>query len=110
MHVERLPTLRNPFLAACTRQVVESWSLPIDAPQNMFVVSIPTVLDPSLAPEGKHLVHIYTAGNEPYRLWQDVKRGSPEYEVCVCVVCKLYITAQSGPVIPVILCYSYESY
>nr|ATQ36022.1 prolycopene isomerase-like1 [Sargassum integerrimum] len=60
--------------------VVDSWSIPIDAPQNMFVVSIPTVLDPSLAPEGKHLVHIYTAGNEPYDLWQGVKRGCPEYE------------------------------
>lgn len=62
---------------------MDSWSIPIDAPQNMFVVSIPTVLDPSLAPEGKHLVHIYTAGNEPYDLWKGVKRGSPEYEVCV---------------------------
>ncbi|CAM9944600.1 unnamed protein product, partial [Hapterophycus canaliculatus] len=60
--------------------VVESWSVPIDAPQNMFIVSIPTVLDPSLAPEGKHLVHIYTAGNEPYKLWEGMKRGSPEYE------------------------------
>lgn len=48
---------------------------------NMFIVSIPTVLDPGLAPEGKHLVHIYTAGNEPYALWEGLKRGSPEYEV-----------------------------
>eukprot|EP00752_Nemacystus_decipiens_P003592 g3311.t1 len=60
--------------------VVESWDIPIDAPQNMFIVSIPTVLDPSLAPDGKHLVHIYTAGNEPYKLWEGMKRGSPEYE------------------------------
>ncbi|CAN0466838.1 unnamed protein product [Ectocarpus sp. 12 AP-2014] len=60
--------------------VVESWAVPIDAPQNMFIVSIPTVLDKSLAPEGKHLVHIYTAGNEPYKLWEGMKRGSPEYE------------------------------
>lgn len=62
-------------------QVVESWDIPIDAPQNMFIVSIPTVLDPSLAPDGKHLVHIYTAGNEPYKLWEGMKRGSSEYEV-----------------------------
>ncbi|CAM9114159.1 unnamed protein product [Ectocarpus sp. 13 AM-2016] len=60
--------------------VVESWTVPIDAPQNMFIVSIPTVLDKSLAPEGKHLVHIYTAGNEPYKLWEGMKRGSTEYE------------------------------
>ncbi len=68
-------------LPAIFRQVVESWDVPIDAPQNMFIVSIPTVLDPLLAPEGKHLVHIYTAGNEPYKLWEGMKRGSPEYEV-----------------------------
>lgn len=55
--------------------------MPIDAPQNMFIVSIPTVLDKSLAPEGKHLVHIYTAGNEPYKLWEGMKRGSQEYKV-----------------------------
>lgn len=29
----------------------------IGAPQNMVIVSIPTVLDPSLAPPGKHVVH-----------------------------------------------------
>jgi phytoene dehydrogenase-like protein len=44
-------------------------------------VSIPTVLDPSLAPPGKHVVHAYYAGNEPYALWEGLKRGSPEYEV-----------------------------
>ena len=60
--------------------VIEDWSKPIDDVMNMFIVSIPTVLDPSLAPPGKHLVHIYTAGNEPYALWEGLKRGSPEYK------------------------------
>ncbi|CAM9259920.1 unnamed protein product [Discosporangium mesarthrocarpum] len=59
--------------------VVMDWSIPIDAPQNMFIVSIPTVLDPTLAPEGKHLVHIYSAGNEPYELWDGYQRGSHKY-------------------------------
>ncbi|KAI7837615.1 hypothetical protein COHA_008541 [Chlorella ohadii] len=50
-----------------------------EAPQNVINVSIPTVFDPSLAPPGKHLIHAYTAGNEPYELWEGVKRGTPEY-------------------------------
>lgn len=80
-HVARVSHPPSRFHWRAAWQVVESWSEPIDAPQNMFIVSIPTVLDPSLAPEGKHLVHIYTAGNEPYALWEGMKRGSPEYEV-----------------------------
>eukprot|EP00611_Tribonema_gayanum_P028003 TRINITY_DN7073_c0_g1_i1.p1 TRINITY_DN7073_c0_g1~~TRINITY_DN7073_c0_g1_i1.p1 ORF type:complete len:240 (+),score=22.65 TRINITY_DN7073_c0_g1_i1:341-1060(+) len=43
-------------------------------------VSIPTVLDPGLAPPGKHAVHAYMAGNEPYSLWEGLERGSREYE------------------------------
>ena len=34
----------------------------LQAPQNVINISIPTVLDPSLAPAGKHLVHAYTGG------------------------------------------------
>lgn len=37
-------------------------------PQNLGVMSIPTVLDPSLSPPGKHTLHRYTPGNEPYDL------------------------------------------
>ena len=50
----------------------------IDAPGN--VISIPTVCDPGMAPEGKHVVHAYTAGNEPYDLFKGVERGSAEYK------------------------------
>ncbi|PRW44291.1 ABC transporter A family member 7-like isoform B [Chlorella sorokiniana] len=50
-----------------------------EAPQNVINVSIPTVFDPSLAPPGKHLIHAYTAGNEPYEVWEGVRRGTPEY-------------------------------
>ena len=46
----------------------------------MVLVSIASVLDPSLAPEGKHVIHAYTPGNEPLDLWQGLERGTPEYE------------------------------
>ncbi len=44
---------------------VEDWAKGITAPQNCVLVSIPSVVDPSLAPEGKHVIHAYTPGNEP---------------------------------------------
>lgn len=46
---------------------------------NMIAVSNPCVIDKSLAPEGYMVVHAYGAGNEPYGIWKDIKRGSAEY-------------------------------
>lgn len=57
--------------------VINKWS-PIDAPQNHVIISIPSVLDPSLAPEGCHVIHAYAAANEPYDLWE--KSDLKEYE------------------------------
>ena len=51
----------------------------IEAERNMVIISIPTLLDPSLAPEGKHVLHAYYAANEPWEAWEGVKRGSAEY-------------------------------
>lgn len=39
-----------------------------------------SALDPQLAPPGKHVIHAYTAGNEPWDVWAGVERGTPEYE------------------------------
>jgi len=50
--------------------VVRDWDLGIDAPGNVVVVSVPSKLDPSLAPEGYHVIHAYGAGNEPYEDWE----------------------------------------
>ncbi len=63
----------------CHYIVVNDWEQGVTAPQNVVVVSIPSVLDPSLAPPGKHTIHVYTPGNEPHQLWQGLKRNSPEY-------------------------------
>ncbi|EKX43472.1 hypothetical protein GUITHDRAFT_158041 [Guillardia theta CCMP2712] len=60
--------------------VINEWESGIDAPGNMIVISIPTVLDPSLAPPGKHVVHAYTAGNEPYDLFEGMDRNSDKYK------------------------------
>lgn len=42
----------------------------ITAEQNLAIVSIPTVFDPSLAPEGYHIVHAYTAASENFKDWE----------------------------------------
>lgn len=63
----------------CHHLVVNDWEVGVGAPQNVCLVSIPTVFDPSLAPAGCHIVHAYTAGNEPYSIWKGMDRKSPEY-------------------------------
>lgn len=71
---------------ACHYIVVNDWVINdwtqaqgITAPQNLVLISIPSVLDPGLAPPGKHTVHVYKPGNEPYELWEKVARGSDAY-------------------------------
>jgi phytoene dehydrogenase-like protein len=63
----------------CHYIVVNNWEAGITAPQNVVLISIPSILDPSLAPPGKHVIHVYTPGNEPYALWQGMDRRSQEY-------------------------------
>lgn len=50
--------------------VVQDWSKGIDAVGNVVVVSVGSKLDPTLAPPGYHVIHAYTAGNEPYEDWE----------------------------------------
>ncbi|KAJ8608495.1 hypothetical protein CTAYLR_005742 [Chrysophaeum taylorii] len=61
--------------------VCESWNDgEIDAPGvdgGVVVVSMPTKLDPDLAPPGYHVIHAYTAGNEPYDLWAPFENAEP---------------------------------
>ena len=64
---------------ACHYIIVNDWKLGVTAPQNVVLVSIPSLLDSSLAPPGKHVIHAYTPGNEPYDLWQGMDRQSQEY-------------------------------
>jgi phytoene dehydrogenase-like protein len=58
--------------------VVNHWD--VTAPQNVCAISIPSVIDPSLAPPGRHGIHAYTTGNEPWSLWEGMDRRSAEYE------------------------------
>ena len=51
----------------CHHLLLEDWSA-MEAEQGTIFVSIPTLLDPALAPEGRHIVHAFTPSN--LEAWQ----------------------------------------
>ncbi|CAK9116564.1 unnamed protein product [Durusdinium trenchii] len=50
----------------------------VTAEQNMVAISNPALLDPTLCPPGKLVLHLYGAGNEPFEIWENLK--GEEYE------------------------------
>lgn len=46
--------------------------------QNMVIISIPTVFDPSLAPEGYHVIHAYSAACDNFEDWESFLENSKE--------------------------------
>ncbi|KAL9325455.1 hypothetical protein ACSQ67_006100 [Phaseolus vulgaris] len=59
--------------------VVNDWKRGVDADQNVVLISIPSALSPHLAPPGKHVLHAYMPGTEPFDLWEGLDRRSAEY-------------------------------
>ncbi|XP_052297841.1 prolycopene isomerase, chloroplastic-like isoform X2 [Citrus sinensis] len=60
--------------------VVNDWDRGFDADQNFVLISVPSVLSPDLAPPGKHVLHAYTPGTEPFELWKGLDARSAEYK------------------------------
>jgi len=60
--------------------VVQDWDRSLQDSQNLCSFFIPSILDKSLCPEGKHVIHVYSSGGEPYEPWEKLKPGSEEYE------------------------------
>lgn len=69
---------------------VGDWERGINAPSNAMVLSIPSVLDPSMAPAGQHVLHGYTPANEPWHLWDGISRGSQDYKRLKDERCQLF--------------------
>ena len=59
---------------------VNKWERGITAERNIAVFSIPSVLDPGMAPPGKHVLHAYTPANEPWEIWKNLKTNSTSYK------------------------------
>ena len=53
----------------CHHLLLEDWAAMEDE-QGVIFVSIPTLLDPSLAPEGRHIVHTFTPSD--IQTWKDL--------------------------------------
>ncbi|XP_061987983.1 prolycopene isomerase, chloroplastic isoform X2 [Rosa rugosa] len=75
------------FDAECTHKnlgihhiVVNDWDRGVDADQNVVLISVPSVLSPDLAPPGKHVLHAYLPGTEPFDLWKGLDRKSTAYK------------------------------
>ena len=68
-----------PAETECHYLIVNDWERGVAAEQNVVAVSIPSLLDPSLAPDGKHGVHVYLPATEPYDRWEEMKRNTDEY-------------------------------
>lgn len=62
--------------------VVNDWDLPggVTAPDNVILISIPSVIDPSLAPPRKHSLHAYFPATERWAPWEGLDRRSDEYK------------------------------
>jgi carotene isomerase len=63
----------------CHYLMVNDWQKGVTAEQNVVAISIPSILDPSLAPEGKHGIHVYLPATEPYELWAGQQRNTDDY-------------------------------
>mmetsp|Transcript_1532 Transcript_1532/g.2049 ORF Transcript_1532/g.2049 Transcript_1532/m.2049 type:complete len:667 (-) Transcript_1532:89-2089(-) len=60
--------------------VIQDWGRSMQDSQNLCSFFIPSLLDKSLCPEGKHVIHVYSSGGEPYEPWEKLTPGSKEYE------------------------------
>lgn len=62
--------------------VVRDWDAPegVESPRNIVLCSMPSLIDPTLAPEGKHVLHAYVPATEPYEWWEGLDRNSDEYK------------------------------
>ena len=52
----------------------------VEASRNIVLVSMPSLIDPSLAPPGRHVIHAYVPATEPYEWWAGLDRSSEEYK------------------------------
>jgi phytoene dehydrogenase-like protein len=62
--------------------VIRDWDGPlgVEDPRNIVLCSMPSLIDPTLAPEGKHVLHAYVPATEPYSWWEGMDRNSQEYK------------------------------
>ena len=69
---------------------VGDWQRGIGAERNVVVLSMPSLLDPAMAPAGCQVLHGYTPANEPWELWRDLEQGSAAYAALKAERCAIF--------------------
>jgi phytoene dehydrogenase-like protein len=59
---------------------VDDWERGVTDEENCALISIPSVHDATLAPEGYAVLHAYTPATERYERWAGVRQNTPEYD------------------------------
>lgn len=59
---------------------IDDWDRGVDAEDNAVLISIPSVHDGTLAPDGYAVLHAYTPATESYERWSHLDRKSHEYK------------------------------
>ena len=72
---------------------VDNWERGITADRNVAVFSIPSVLDPTMSPKNKHVLHGYTPANEPWEIWKNIDPSSKKYRDLKEARCSVFINA-----------------
>jgi phytoene dehydrogenase-like protein len=60
--------------------IVQDWGRSLQDSQNLCSWFMPSLIDDSVCPPGKHVIHVYSSGGEPYEAWENLKPNTPEYE------------------------------
>ena len=62
--------------------IVQDWGRSLQDSQNLCSFFMPSLLDPSVCPPGKHCIHVYSSGGEPYEPWEKFNGdvNDPAYE------------------------------
>jgi phytoene dehydrogenase-like protein len=69
---------------------VGDWTRGIGAERNVAVLSMPSLLDSSLAPADHHVLHGYTPANEPWEVWRNLRRDTPAYRTLKAERCAVF--------------------
>ncbi len=62
-----------PKTTHCHHLILDKWE-DMEVEQGVTFISIPTLLDPSVAPEGKHIIHAFTPSS--IKNWEDLTHSS----------------------------------
>jgi phytoene dehydrogenase-like protein len=80
LHVGFKATLEELQSLQAHYMYIDDWAKGIEGEDNAVLLSIPSVHDETLAPDGYAVLHIYTPATEDFSRWEGLDRKSKEYQ------------------------------